>query len=451
MLFRWPRIRRGKAPNSAYIEVVYRHFLNREVDPNALQNLTKQLNRGRDMRDIIDGIIGSQEYASKHMPREIQLSSGQPRIWTGPNQTYKSYTRIADIKSIIILKVDHIGDFALAIDAFLLIRRAFPSASITVLCGPWNEPFARKLAVFDKIETIDFFSARADAPQPHFDPATVAHLRALHFDLAIDLRVDPDSRLLLDHLTADYRCGYESGLCKVPLTIAIPKQILHSVNNLVFHQRLAMLSLAHAVVNFFQLDDEVAKAFLRVSAAEIHFDLSFRNGRPLVSMQPFSGRALKNWPIDNMIKLANWLCDEMEVSVLLLGTSNDTADPTAIAQACQSPYLKSAIGETTLTEAISIIADSDFYIGNDTGLTHIAARMNIPTVAIYSGIDAKVLFAPYGQNVTVIEAPVACSPCGLRMLADCRHNRKCMLSIDFEFVRSTVEAQLRASIGRHKE
>ena len=79
--------------------------------------------------------------------------------------------------------------------------------------------------------------------------------------------------------------------------------------------------------------------------------------------------------------------------MVLLGTKSDAADMSPIASACESADVKSAIGQTSLLEAISIIGAADLHIGNDSGLTHVAARMDVPTVAIYSGVAQTELWA----------------------------------------------------------
>jgi ADP-heptose:LPS heptosyltransferase len=146
--------------------------------------------------------------------------------------------------------------------------------------------------------------------------------------------------------------------------------------------------------------------------------------------------------VENFMKLASWLAAEMDASVILLGAKNDTEDMSAISEACQSSNLKSAIGETSLQEAISIISKAVLHIGSDSGLTHVAARMDIPTVAIYSGVAPIELWAPYGRHVTIIATPVECSPCYLSAVEDCQNDHKCVRSTDFEFVRSQVRKQL---------
>lgn len=432
---------RPQQQNTHYARLIFQSLLARNPDPRSLDHCSSELDNGLDLRCLVDRITQSGEYLDSHDPNPASADGGRPRVWT--DSGYAAYLDEAEIKSILLMKTDHLGDFILALDSFSVFRTAFPAASITLLCGPWNEPLANSLGIFDAVETIDFFASRPDDLQPSFTPEMLGRVGRAHFDLAVDLRVDADTRVAFDHLDATYKCGYASKRCRSPLTISLPRTNYTLINGVANHQRMMMLSLARNVVDFFLPDAELGAAALRRKLAGPAAADAWRGrGKRLVSMQPYSGRAIKNWPVEDFMKLAGWLSGEMNASVVLLGTKSDAADMSPIARACESADVKSAIGQTSLLEAISIIGEADLHIGNDSGLTHVAARMDVPTVAIYSGVAQTELWAPYGRHVTVINAPVACSPCHLMELKDCQNGRKCIEVIDFEFVRSEVRKRL---------
>jgi len=130
-------------------------------------------------------------------------------------------------------------------------------------------------------------------------------------------------------------------------------------------------------------------------------------------MHPFSGRLIKNWPIENFMQLASWLTGDMGAAVVLLGTKSDAESLPSLAEMAESANANSLVGETSLQEAIAIISQADLYIGNDSGLTHVAARLDIPSLAIFSGVAPIENWAPFGKDVTIIHAPVECAPCSL--------------------------------------
>jgi ADP-heptose:LPS heptosyltransferase len=197
-------------------------------------------------------------------------------------------------------------------------------------------------------------------------------------------------------------------------------------------------------VDFFRRNTELTGEALRNTIVTQKVDLSFREGKPLVVIHPFSGRLIKNWPIENFMRLATWLASEMGASVAVLGTKSEAESQPQLSEMCASAHAKSLVGQTSLLEAISVVSNADVYVGNDSGLTHVAARMDIPTVAIYSGVIPIEAWAPYGRNTTIIHKPVACAPCYLPTLEYCPAGHSCIREIDFEIVRSEVRKRLSA-------
>src|SRR5436190_12058092 len=62
---------------------------------------------------------------------------------------------------ILVLKLDHLGDFLIALHALIELRAIFPKSHITLICGPWNITMARKLGVVDEIRSYEYFPENA--------------------------------------------------------------------------------------------------------------------------------------------------------------------------------------------------------------------------------------------------------------------------------------------------
>ncbi len=63
----------------------------------------------------------------------------------------------SEVKSICVLKLDHLGDFAMCIPAFFKLKEQFPIAQITCVCGSWNESLANSIGIFDEIVPLDYY------------------------------------------------------------------------------------------------------------------------------------------------------------------------------------------------------------------------------------------------------------------------------------------------------
>ncbi len=96
-----------------------------------------------------------------------------------------------------------------------------------------------------------------------------------------------------------------------------------------------------------------------------------RSRRDFIAIHPFSGSLRKNWPLD-----VQW---------------------------CAGPedQLEGAVRITNLYELACWLATGRLYIGNDSGITHLAAAAGTPVVAIFGPTDPAV-WAPRGESVQVV-------------------------------------------------
>jgi len=412
-------------------------FLGRNPDPRTLDYYASLISKGAGVAKIARELSQNQEHKSQFSARAPRGAEARAAVWN--DARYEAFLNAPKIRDALIVKLDHIGDFLLALDALDALRKGFPEARLTLLCAPWNAALARSLGIFDRVETLDFFAPTAEGESPAFARERLGDLADLSFDLAVDLRVEADTRALFDHIQATHKCGYASDACRSTLTLSPPRPNVIFSDSLAANQRLLMLGLARSVVDFFHRDETRYGEALRLSlAGSSEADLSFRGRGPLIAMHPFSGRSIKNWPFENFLRLGAGLTRELEASVVLLGTRKEAESVPDIAALCQSAGLHSLVGATSLAQAFSIIAKSDLFIGNDSGLTHAAARMDIATLALYSGVAPIESWAPSGKSVTILHAPVACAPCYLPTLEGCEAEHACVRAIDVDFVRATA-------------
>jgi heptosyltransferase-3 len=107
---------------------------------------------------------------------------------------------------------------------------------------------------------------------------------------------------------------------------------------------------------------------------------------PFAVIHPFSGSARKNWPLDSFRELARRLPLPLPVAW------------------CAGPEdnLPGARRFDDLYELARWLAAASLYIGNDSGITHLAAAVGAPVIAIFGPTDPA-LWAPRGPRVRVIQ------------------------------------------------
>jgi len=105
--------------------------------------------------------------------------------------------------------------------------------------------------------------------------------------------------------------------------------------------------------------------------------------RDFVAIHPFSGSARKNWPLDRYKELAARLEWPVEWCAEVDG----------------------AVRIDNLYELACWLATARLYIGNDSGITHLAAAAGTPVVAIFGPTNPSV-WAPRGEKVQVVSGPL---------------------------------------------
>ena len=104
-------------------------------------------------------------------------------------------------------------------------------------------------------------------------------------------------------------------------------------------------------------------------------------------IHPFSGSPRKNWPLENFQRLAQRLERVMPV--------NWCAGP-------EDPPLPGAVQIPDLYDLACWLARAQLYLGNDSGITHLAAAVGTPVLALFGPTNPAV-WAPRGPHVRVAQ------------------------------------------------
>jgi lipopolysaccharide heptosyltransferase III len=104
-----------------------------------------------------------------------------------------------------------------------------------------------------------------------------------------------------------------------------------------------------------------------------------------VVIHPFSGSARKNWPLERFRAIAAQL---------------ERVMPVKWCAGEEDPPLPGAVRIDDLYELACWLAKARLYIGNDSGITHLAAAAGTPVLALFGPTDPEV-WAPRGRNVRV--------------------------------------------------
>ena len=151
----------------------------------------------------------------------------------------------------------------------------------------------------------------------------------------------------------------------------------------------------------------------------------------------------KCWPAGHYAELARRLHERDGLPVLLLGSGKEAALAREIAGAAPGACRVMA-GETSLLDAMALIAGARGLVSNDSGLMHVAAAFGLPQVAVF-GSTSPEHTPPLNPRARVLwlkdELKLDCMPCFERQ---CRFGHYRCLS---EVAPQRVEAALRETLA----
>jgi glycosyltransferase involved in cell wall biosynthesis/ADP-heptose:LPS heptosyltransferase len=322
---------------------------------------------------------------------------------------------------ILVVKLDHLGDFLLAVPAMVRLKEKFADSEMDIVVGGWNVPLARRVKLFNEIHTYDFFRQQSSV-FPEEDARIEEELlrRLGEYDVAIDLRRQGNTRFLLSKVHAKLKVGYQSFTeHDGSLDICLPSYKdypgaatpMNEINT-----SLQLLELVEAIpVESIKLPPLSGAARL-----EGH-----------VAMFPGAGSAVKQWPAENFAGLAKRLLEHdgaLTINVYLAGSERE------LALAFEGTSGVNIHAGLDFDEYIDSVARNAVSVANNSFGSHISSYLGIPVVSIYGGQETVEEWGPaFGENI-VLSSDVSCSPCHIPEPSWCKYDLICLKQITVDMV-----------------
>ena len=146
-------------------------------------------------------------------------------------------------------------------------------------------------------------------------------------------------------------------------------------------------------------------------------------GAKVLALAPGSGARAKNWPITFYKTVADsWQREWGGKVIIILGPVEE--ERAEIDHLFQEAIM---VRRLNLANLAAVIRHCDLYVGNDSGVTHLAAASGVEVIALFGPTDPA-QWAPRGKGVTVVRQEVECSPCERTTMKVCPH-RKCLTTL----------------------
>jgi ADP-heptose:LPS heptosyltransferase len=324
----------------------------------------------------------------------------------------------SQIRDVLVLRLDRIGDVLMSLQALDDLRAALPRARVRLAVGAWSEPVARRAPVDEVLVWNAPWVGRPSEGTESLS-ALIAKARSLargRIDLAFDLQGDVRASLLLWLSAARIRVGYANTGGGYLLTHVVP---LDETVSWVEQNRLAVAAILGAPdgTGRTALLGEEDRAFARRLLA----DVGLERRRPLVAIHPSGGRLVKQWDPERWGEVAARLESEHGAAIVVTGSEADRPLVAAIGRRLAGRAVD-LTGRLRLRETLAVIGALDLFLSPDTGPMHIACAVGTPSVSVFGPSDPGRYFSGREPRHVVVRSDLWCSPCNLirKPPAECR-------------------------------
>ena len=295
------------------------------------------------------------------------------------------------MNSALIIRGGAIGDFVLSLPAVRAFRDCFPKVRLEIMGYSHITELAHRRFYAEAVRSLDhraaamFFAARGT-----LDPDLSRYFSS--FDLIVSYLYDPD-RIFETNLG-------RAGARRVVIADGRPPGGEHASKHLSrWLSEAGVTGLIESPALYPSKEDQ--------SEAMRLFPLL---DRPTVALHPGSGSPSKNWPVTRFCELAGWL-QERGLRVLVMTGPADTDVDTIfwkdrVAAGC------TRCRDLTLPVLAAVIQRCAAFVGHDSGISHIAAAVDTPTLAIFGATDPAV-WAPRGKRAQVLQRRAAAAEVSL--------------------------------------
>ncbi|MDR3424143.1 MAG: glycosyltransferase family 9 protein [Alphaproteobacteria bacterium] len=271
---------------------------------------------------------------------------------------------------ILFITANRVGDAVLTTGLLAHLERLYPDAAFTIACGPYGADVFRAVPRLQRLIVMR---------KKKFNGHWVDLWRqcvGTKWDLVVDLRNSIVSRLLLTKKLATHCRG--SGKHKV-------------VDN------GAVLGLNPPPDPFIWIAPEAEAEAEKILPADV----------PILALGPAANWPLKQWPIESFISLAEKLTASNgalpNAAVMILADEHERDQVAPLLRAIPEQRRIDIIGRD-LQIAAACLKRARLYVGNDSGLMHLAAALGVPTLGLF-GPGFPHVYGPWGEKCAYVCTP----------------------------------------------
>ena len=355
---------------------------------------------------------------------------------------------------ILVFRIGHLGDTIVALPAFWALRDAFPNSPITLLSN-------------SDIKNPSYVSARNVLPETGLFDEWLSYpsgsqgiaARLSRFKLLLEVRRRKYDALF--YLMTRNRTGTQidrdlkffrlAGIQKFFCIEHIRKNLLESpipkpVPEIESEAEFLANCLRSEDVEVDENKTDLALTEEERSLAEEWMIRSgvINDGRMLIAVAPGSKWESKVWPTERFEKVISQLIVDFGIFPVVIGGSEDREIGRKLIDSWRTGA--NAAGELSVRQSAALLERCTLYLGNDSGVMHLAAAVGTPCVAVFAAVDWVNRWKPFGKHNRIFRERVECEGCHS---PTCFNSKKCLELVTadqvYEACRNTIIASRSAT------
>lgn len=321
---------------------------------------------------------------------------GRPRRPTHPPKDF-----LKNVKKILVVRDDHIGDLICSLPVFEALKKALPDAHITLVASTYNAQIAEGNSFIDQI--LHYPKHKHSTHGLRYVSAWQQYrflksLRAKRFDLAIGLRSHFSRRQgqIVYASGAPYRLGHfpqRKGYRHLSFFYNIPAENPRSYKHEVQRSLDVVRSIGIDLADPFPevKIDEVSRLFAEAQAKRLGIA-----GFPVIGYHISNRDEVNCWSINNFLNLIRLFQKNYRNSCHII-TYAPTDHTKAFELAASGGEGCHAIGTNTIREVGALQQKCQLFITVDGAPNHLSAALGIPTITLFGGSDPEI-WGPWGPK-----------------------------------------------------
>ena len=308
------------------------------------------------------------------------------------------------VKRVLVVRLRSIGDTVLSTSSLIALKQFLPDAEIDILLEDWVAPVLKD---FDAVDNVLEF--KKDDLKSRLN--TARRIRQNKYDIAFNLHGGTTGTFFVRASGAKHRVGFAdyqyNFLYNHLLTSASDfwnKEFTHSAE-----QQLALLGFVGVPV------EDKPKSRLTVSESarssvenKLAQSESFDSKSKIALLHPAAAFESKQWATENFARIAEFF-HENNFQTIAVATKNESEVLKNLRLNSHAPII--TFDNLTLPEITALSAKAAIFVGNDSGIAHIAAAVNTPAVVIFGSSNINHWRPWTNAPNEIVYEKMSCQPC----------------------------------------